>query len=203
MQPTIKPISEYTRGELAVEILKYIALASILGTAIVLPGSVIILKVFEVKTKKDKRVVDLTLNNLKKSGYYSQKSDNTFALTAKGEERVKNILIDTIHFPVQDEWDGFWRIIMFDIPNTKKKNRDHLTWKLKDVGCELLQKSIYVYPYACKKELAVLTEFYFVAKYVDYIVATSIPQINQKNMIEKFNLIRVSNESVINLVPRL
>ncbi len=45
-------------------------------------------------------------------------------------------------------WDGKWRLIMFDIPETGRRERDAIRGTLKSIGFYLIQKSVYIYPHA-------------------------------------------------------
>ena len=92
-----------------------------------------------------------------------------YQLTKRGTERIERYCIDNVTFPELEKWDGYWRLILFDIPNTKKRARDNLAYKLCDVGCVQFQKSIYAYPHSCKEELEIISKFYFVKKYVVYL----------------------------------
>ena len=44
-------------------------------------------------------------------------------------------------------WDKRWRLVSFDIPETQHKYRDILRWKLKRLGLEKFQQSIWLSPY--------------------------------------------------------
>ncbi|MDZ4229346.1 MAG: CRISPR-associated endonuclease Cas2 [Patescibacteria group bacterium] len=44
-------------------------------------------------------------------------------------------------------WDGFWRIVIFDIPESKRKQRDALRRALKKMGFGRLQDSSYISPH--------------------------------------------------------
>ena len=44
-------------------------------------------------------------------------------------------------------WDRRWRLVSFDIPETQHKYRDILRWKLKRLGLEKFQQSIWLTPY--------------------------------------------------------
>lgn len=45
------------------------------------------------------------------------------------------------------KWDGSWRIVLFDIPENKRRYRDYLRKILKEVGFHEFQKSIWAYPF--------------------------------------------------------
>ena len=66
-------------------------------------------------------------------------------------------------------WDKKWRLIMFDIPESKKSAREALRNKLKDLGFIQFQRSIWLYPYSCKDEIDFITEYFSVAKYINLI----------------------------------
>src|SRR3989344_3419862 len=55
-------------------------------------------------------------------------------LTAKGKERFLQHQFNILALPRAKRWDGKWRIVLFDIPEPKKKIRDSLRRKLKALG---------------------------------------------------------------------
>lgn len=70
-------------------------------------------------------------------------------LTEKG-------VLEFIKFRIKNResiWDGKWRLIVFDIPEEKRKQRDFLRERLKWLGFKELQKSVWIFPYDIKKEL--------------------------------------------------
>ena len=59
-------------------------------------------------------------------------------------------------------------MVAFDIPQKYKKGRDALRRKLKKIGFCDLQKSIFVTPFDCEKEIRLLVEFFELDKYVRF-----------------------------------
>ena len=51
------------------------------------------------------------------------------------------------------EWDRKWRVVIFDILEKKRGQRNFLRKQLKWLGFRELQKSVWVFPYDIKKEL--------------------------------------------------
>lgn len=45
------------------------------------------------------------------------------------------------------KWDGSWRIVLFDIPESKRRYRDYLRKILKNIGFHEFQKSIWIFPF--------------------------------------------------------
>lgn len=81
-------------------------------------------------------------------------------LTPAGEKEAGKYQINKLAIPTPKQWDGVWRLIIFDIPEKLKIKREAFRGKLKELGFYLLQKSIWAYPYPCEKEVKLLCEFF-------------------------------------------
>lgn len=95
-------------------------------------------------------------------------------ITKKGAQVVRRIDIETMTLPRQDRWDSVWRVVIFDIPNTKHKNRSAFTQQMKHMGFQLMQKSVWAYPYPCHEEIMILRKFYEIERYVTYLETTVV-----------------------------
>ena len=71
-------------------------------------------------------------------------------------------------------WDGYWRIVIFDIPEKRRRGREALRNKLKQLGFYQLQKSCFVHPFDCKSEIDFVSELFEVSPYVNFILAKEI-----------------------------
>lgn len=90
-----------------------------------------------------------TTHRLKEKGWISKKSD-TFRLTKEGEKEAFFAYLDAqklMYQPKKRKWDGQWRMIIFDVPEKKRKYRDYLRQMLKTLGFKELQKSTWVTPH--------------------------------------------------------
>src|SRR3990167_2211250 len=65
-----------------------------------------------------------------------------------------------------EKWDKKWRVVIFDIPEKSRMARDALRRKLKELEFRELQKSVFVHPYECKKEIDFIIEFFNLRHYV-------------------------------------
>jgi len=93
-----------------------------------------------------KRYYD-SVNQLRKSEsvkVISKEGKRFIKLTEKG---VLKVLFEKAKIPYKKEWDGKWRIILFDIPEDARKQRGILRGLLKWNGFKLLQKSVFISPY--------------------------------------------------------
>ena len=125
------------------------------------------------KKFNDSRVKQLT-SRLKNRGLIKSRIKNRkliITLTKKGKQRVLDYDIDSIELKKHKKWDGRWRIVLFDIPESEKAARDALRCKFKFLGMHQLQKSAFVYPYNCREEILYVANFYEVADHIFYLEA--------------------------------
>jgi hypothetical protein len=111
---------------------------------------------------------------LKRQNYIKiYESDETFKieLTDKGLIRAFQITFDGLKIPVAEKWDGFWRIVIFDIPNRHKWAREGFREKLREMGFYLLQESVFIIPFPCEKQIQFLVSMFNLSSYVRLIKA--------------------------------
>ena len=94
-------------------------------------------------------------------------------LTEKGRLKCLNIQLQNIKNK-KNKWDGKWRMVAFDIPEKYKRGRDALRHKLKEIGFCELQKSVFITPFDCKKEIELLVKFFELDEYVRFGILESI-----------------------------
>lgn len=123
---------------------------------------------------------------------YLEDSDNVrIVLTENGKKEVLSYKFDDLCIVKPKRWDNLWRMVAFDIPESKKKSRDALVQKMKDLGLIQFQKSLWIHPYECKNEIDFVSEIFGVGRYVHYM---TISEMTNDNMVrQKFNLDRNIN----------
>jgi len=110
----------------------------------------------------------------------------TLALSKAGKTKALIYNLDAIKIKKPKQWDGFWHIVMFDIPEHKKKGRDALAARLKLLGLRTLQKSVFVHPYECGDEINFIAELFQIRPYVRTMIAKGID--NELELKQKFEL---------------
>lgn len=74
-----------------------------------------------------------------------------FQLTNKGRIKLRR------EFPVlsfkKKKWDGYFRVVIYDIEEVNKRTRDYLRRKLQELGFGMLQKSVWFSLYDFLKDL--------------------------------------------------
>lgn len=118
------------------------------------------------------------INSLYRSKVVSTKKNYdgtlTLVLSKEGERLALTYDIENMCVKRPASWDGKWRIVMFDVPEKFKRTRDSIRMHLKGMGFYEFQKSVFVHPYPCAKEIEYIMEFYEARKFVRFIVATDI-----------------------------
>ncbi len=81
------------------------------------------------------------LKRLRENGMIDFVDDKTltFRLTNSGKDRALWIKMKE----EKSDWDGKWRLVIWDIPETRRSIRDLLRSKLKELGFTQFQKSVW------------------------------------------------------------
>lgn len=84
------------------------------------------------------------------------------------------------------KWDGRWRMVVFDVPERRRKVRNRLCAIMGSVGFVRLQDSVWVYPYDCEDFIALLKAELKIGKDVLYAIVDTIE--NDKGIRKHFRL---------------
>jgi DNA-binding PadR family transcriptional regulator len=156
------------KSEIAKDILYWLAISGAITIALTSPYfGKNLLKVFgkwlrSKKYRKPKKVYD-TFYRLLKSGYIIAERKNhdlIIRLTEKGKRAAGWLQVDALKIKRPKKWDGKYRLVIFDISQLKRIYRDALRGKLRELGFVKLQKSVWLHPFDCRDEIALLREFF-------------------------------------------
>lgn len=108
-------------------------------------------------------------------------------LTDKGEKvlDIERRRLDLIENKPK-KWDGRYRLVIFDIPEKRKKVREHLRFEMQEIGFLRIQDSVWIYPYDCEEFIALLKADLHIGKDVLYAVIEEIE--NDARIRKHFNL---------------
>ncbi len=109
-----------------------------------------------------------SIKNLVESGCVEMiQSDNKsyLKLTKKGKNKLNSIKLEGEGALVSTAWDGLWRIIILDIPEERKSEREALRYLLKKADFTCIKNTVWISPYPyehlftnIKKDLGLGTE---------------------------------------------
>jgi len=109
-----------------------------------------------------------SIKNLLGDGFveaFNSEHNQYLRLTKQGKQKLNNIALECESSLVSTIWDGYWRIILLDIPEERKSEREALRYLLKKAGFACLKNSVWIsmYPFEhlftnIKKDLNLSTE---------------------------------------------
>lgn len=123
----------------------------------------------DLADKKLSYAITRSLKGLREAGLIENlpSGQGEFArLTKEGKKKALSIKLDASATLPNPVWDGFWRIIILDLPEERKNERESLRYLLKKAGFVCLKNSVWIsmYPFEhlfqnIKKDLGLTTEF--------------------------------------------
>ncbi len=119
-------------------------------------------------SKKGVYAITRSIKGLKEAGLienvHSGQKDYA-RLTKEGKKKAHSIKLESDTSLINPSWDGKWRIILLDLPESRKNERESLRYLLKKAGFVMLKNSAWVSPYPfehlfmnIKKDLGLSTE---------------------------------------------
>lgn len=126
------------------------------------------IKNLKEKDTKTTYAISRTLKNLVEDKYaeiHESGRQKYAKITPLGKNKLNTLLLANEDALVPQTWDGFWRIILLDLPEDRKSERESLRYLLKKAGFVCLKNSIWISPYPfehlftnIKKDLELTTE---------------------------------------------
>lgn len=96
-----------------------------------------------------------------------------YQLTKKGKEKLKEFNPNDfeIHPKIPEHWDGRWRIVIWDVPEVLKVQRNIFRRRIKDYGFVKVQKSVYIFPFECEQDIIFLATRLGIVRYISMFKA--------------------------------
>lgn len=173
-------MDKLTKARLADGLIRVIAVGGVLGVALLAPNALkaldrptqILLKKLDERERR--RMIGEALSHLKYHKLITENYQHGLELTGKAQKRLLKLNVESLELIIPKKWDGRWRLVFFDIPETRRHHRSTFTEKIQSLGFRVLQQSVYIYPYACREEIAMVSECYGIAKFITYTEVTYI-----------------------------
>jgi hypothetical protein len=178
------------------EILSYLAKGGYMAAVLVMPGlGRLAPDVFGTRIDYDrwkhynysylkrslKRLRDQKMIEVKGSGKKA-----VIKITNAGKTKVLDYALSQMGTKKPGVWDGKWRIVIYDIPSKKRKLQDLFRKKLKQLGLVALQKSVYITPYDCERDIEFIKKYFGVGEGVLFFTVSKFD--NDKPWREYFGL---------------
>jgi DNA-binding transcriptional regulator PaaX len=176
-------LSPDTTSAIVDGILKFVAAGGLITTALIAPNTMQIFDkpIAKALNKLDERSRERELRRvthyMKARGlikYNAYDYEHGIEITKEGRERLKTGAYSKLAIPSPKKWDQKWRLVFFDIPVGENRKRRILTAKLRQLGFQQLQMSIWIHPFPCRSEIETITEVLKVRKFLTYIEISKI-----------------------------
>lgn len=95
-------------------------------------------------------------------------------ITQTGKRRILEYSIDELKIVKTKRWDKKWRIVIYDIPKSKKPLQELVREILKNLGFYPIQESVYIIPYPCYKEIEFLRSYYNLSPFIKYLLVEKL-----------------------------
>ncbi|MFC1623548.1 CRISPR-associated endonuclease Cas2 [Patescibacteria group bacterium] len=172
-------------------VLTTIATVGLVSVAVMAPNALQALKMFSNNTKYNKKqYLSKVIQNLlnKELIKFETKNNKKFVrLTEKGEKELAKYELGDLKIKKPKRWDKKWRVVMFDIKETRKGTRTILRNNLNRLGFVRLQNSVWIFPYDCEELIVMLKSNLFLGKDVLYMTVDKLE--NDKWLKEVFGLV--------------
>ena len=164
------------RKDLQKAILAAVGIVGMLSVAAVAPNVLGALGKlgFISPSKRRKEIINRARDRLLEHGFLERNERGYLRLTARGGRELERLRWEGAELKKPKRWDGKWRILIFDIPESKRSIRNKIRLALLAVGFQKLQHSVWVYPHPCEDFIALLKTDLPVGKNLIYIVTDEI-----------------------------
>ena len=95
-------------------------------------------------------------------------------ITKKGEGKLDFLDKHNFKLKIPKKWDGRWRVVIFDIKESRSKTRFLLRKTLSQIGFVRLQNSVWLYPYDCEDLISLLKADFKIGKDVLYMIVEKL-----------------------------
>lgn len=126
------------------------------------------------------------LKRLGKVEIHDNENGTEVRITNKGKTEALKYKLNEMKLDSHAKWDGKWRLIFFDIQELNKSKRDMFRRYLLKLGLKPYQKSVFITPHDCKKQILFLREVSGVPDGVKIAIADEIE--NEEEFKEVFDL---------------
>jgi len=173
-------------------VLNTIFAAGILGVALVAPNVLSVIKQLEGSFKRKKNLkysINASFTRLEEKGLIEIVEVNgkkVARITSKGESNLDFLDKHNYKLKIPKKWDGRWRVVIFDIKESRSKTRFLLRKTLSQIGFIRLQNSVWLYPYDCEDLISLLKADFKLGKDVLYMIVEKLE--NDWHLRKTFNL---------------
>ena len=183
----VRIVKKITKGDVVKTILKTVKFSGLLSIALITPAVLKALINLGIVDLKNKGVISNARNRLVKDGFLKRDSKGFLYLTEKGEQKLQDYELSDYELILPKIWDGKWRVLIFDIPERRRKIRDKVRNTLRSIGFIRMQDSVWIFPYDCSELVTLFKADFKIGKDLLYMLVDQVE--NDKYLKEYFDLL--------------
>jgi phenylacetic acid degradation operon negative regulatory protein len=130
--------------------------------------------------------IDRTIRRLVKQGWIKMVDKNNERFIKLTNQGQLEALLAAARIEKMPAWDGKWRVILFDIPEASRGQRDFFRSLLKQYNFKLLQQSVWVSPHPLNLKAITYLEKSGLNKYIRILLVEKID--NDSDLRRMFNV---------------
>jgi len=108
------------------------------------------------------------------------------SLTSSGRQRLRNIKLNSQNHLISTTWDGYWRMVIVDIPESRKKDQDAIRYILKKAQFVQLKNSIWISPYPLEHMMINIKKDMDLQNDILVLVTDKLDPATEQLMVNKF-----------------
>lgn len=142
-------------------------------------------------TDKDRYALTRSLKNLSEAGLIEEietTQSSFLRLTPEGRQKLRSIKLSNPTSLVDTRWDGFWRMVILDIPESRKSERDSIRYILKKAGFVCMKNSVWITPYPFEHLFMNIKQDLGLHEEIMIVVTQHVDPVTEKSLKESFNL---------------
>lgn len=145
---------------------------------------------FEASTKP-KYAINRSLKTLSEAGFVEEletPNSSFVRITPEGRHKLRNLKLSSTTSLVSTQWDGYWRMVMLDLPESRKSERNSLRYILKKAGFVMLKNSVWVSPFPLEHLFMNIKKDMGLSKEITILVTQLIDPESEQELIQMFGL---------------
>ncbi|MEK7660174.1 MAG: hypothetical protein AAB343_03160 [Patescibacteria group bacterium] len=124
-----------------------------------------ILRTLPIELKRiDRRYITRSLRALEKEGLVQRRSTTQdgmrIELSAYAKQQLGALELRRLSTVRPTKWDQKWRLLIYDVPEDRKRGRDAIRYELRNMGFVELQHSVWIFPFDVTDILLLIRELY-------------------------------------------
>jgi len=109
------------------------------------------------------------------------------SLTPSGRQKLRNIKLSSQSHLISTTWDGYWRMVIVDIPDTRKKDQDAIRYILKKAQFVQIKNSIWISPYPLEHMMINMKKDMGLEAEIIVLVTDKLDTSTESLLIQKFS----------------